>query len=63
MKWKTATLIVLLIFMASAFTTVTTLPVMAANNPNTDTYTVNLGGSPIQPLDDPIPGGGKGGGD
>ena len=59
MKWKTTAFLVLLIFTASAFAVTSTLPVMADDSPNIETYAVDFGGGPVQPLDgDDVPGGG-----
>ena len=55
MKWKTAALLVLLIFTASAFAITSTVPVMADDSPTIDP--AGFGG-PIGPCDgDDIPSG------
>ena len=62
MKCKTTAFLVLLIFTASIFAVTSTLPVMAGDSPNIETYDVNFGGGLIQPLDgDDVPGGGGSG--
>jgi hypothetical protein len=61
MKWKTAAFFVLLIFTVSAFVITSTVPVFAGEDPEIDTYTVDFGGDSVQPLGDPVPGGGPGG--
>ena len=55
MKWKTAALLVLLIFTASAFAITSTVPMMADDSPTIDPFGF---GRPFGPRDgDDIPGG------